>query len=210
VFFFKNLCTFFAFFASAYRRSRYIRYRDNIGDNQYGESYNIGNKQYSSKNLSYCPIHRFLESVTLLTRHISGLFQALGIQYRWILTSGDLARQLVTTADLAIDDANETAWMALHEHERDLLEDTMYQRLVALWSGFSVTITVFDANTAAQQLCEQKVWEALLAAFPLEHKRMQTVLLAREMASMMKLDGYSKHVVNIHFGKVNETRQALG
>ena len=49
------------------RSSRYIRYRDNIGDNQYGESYNIGNKQYSSKNLSYCPIHRFLESVTLLT-----------------------------------------------------------------------------------------------------------------------------------------------
>ena len=66
-----------------------IRYRDNIGDhpdsgndlfmivflnnkassldNQYGENYNIGNKQYSSKNLSYCPMHRFLESVTLLT-----------------------------------------------------------------------------------------------------------------------------------------------
>ena len=38
---------------------RYIRYRDNIGDNQYGESYNIGNKQYSSKHLLYCPIYRF-------------------------------------------------------------------------------------------------------------------------------------------------------
>jgi hypothetical protein len=50
------------------RSSRYIRYRDNIGDNQYGESYNIGSKQYSLKNLSYCRIHRFLESVTLLTR----------------------------------------------------------------------------------------------------------------------------------------------
>jgi hypothetical protein len=61
------LCTFFAFSASADRRSRYIRYRDYIGDNQYGETvYNIGNKQYSSKNLSYCPIHRFLESVPLL------------------------------------------------------------------------------------------------------------------------------------------------
>jgi hypothetical protein len=60
------LCTFFAFFASADRRSRCIRYRDNIGDNQYGESCNSCNKQYSSKNLSYCPIHRFLESVTLL------------------------------------------------------------------------------------------------------------------------------------------------
>ena len=33
------------------RSSRYIRYRDNIGDNQHGESYNIGDNQYSSKNL---------------------------------------------------------------------------------------------------------------------------------------------------------------
>ena len=49
--------------------------------------------------------------------------------------------------------------MALHEHERDLLEDTMYWRLAALWSEFS------DA------------------------KRMQTVLLTREMARMMKLTG---------------------
>jgi hypothetical protein len=52
---------------------------------------------------------------------------------------------------------------------------------------------------------------------------MQTVLLAREMARMMKWDGDSKHTVNSHFfcirycsnkhtsfGKVNETRQALG
>jgi hypothetical protein len=46
--------------------SRYIRYRDNIGYPQYGESYTIGDNQYSSKNLSYCPINRFLESVTLL------------------------------------------------------------------------------------------------------------------------------------------------
>jgi hypothetical protein len=41
VFFYKQICTFFAFFASADRRSRYIRYRDNIGDNQYGESYKL-------------------------------------------------------------------------------------------------------------------------------------------------------------------------
>jgi hypothetical protein len=68
VFFFIFLCTFFAFFASADRKSRCIRYRDNIGYPRYGESYNIGDNQYSSKNLSYCPIHRFLESVTSLTR----------------------------------------------------------------------------------------------------------------------------------------------
>jgi hypothetical protein len=95
-------------------------------------------------------------------RHIWGLFQALGIQYRWILTRGNLAGQLVTTADLAIDDARETSWMALHEHERDLLEDTMYRRLAVLWSESSPFLT----RTSAQQLCAQNVWETLLDAFP--------------------------------------------
>ena len=66
-FFKKTIVHIFAFFASADRKSRYIRYRDNIGDNQYGESYNIGNKQYSSKNISYCPIHRY-RFHSLLTR----------------------------------------------------------------------------------------------------------------------------------------------
>jgi hypothetical protein len=65
--YFYFLCTFFAYFASADRKSRYIRYRDNIGYPRYSESYNIGDNQYSSKNLSYCPINRFLESVTSLT-----------------------------------------------------------------------------------------------------------------------------------------------
>jgi hypothetical protein len=54
---------------------------------------------------------------------------------------------------IIIDDTKKTSWMALHEHERDLLEDTMYQHLAALWSEFSNTITVFDAHTATQQLC---------------------------------------------------------
>jgi hypothetical protein len=40
-FFFDFLCTFFAFFASADRKSRYIRYRDKIGYPRYGESYNM-------------------------------------------------------------------------------------------------------------------------------------------------------------------------
>ena len=63
VVFYIFLCTFFAFFPSSDRRRRYIRYRDNIGYPRYGESYNIRDNQYSSKNLSYCPINRFLESV---------------------------------------------------------------------------------------------------------------------------------------------------
>ncbi len=37
------------------------------------------------------------------------------------------------------------------------------------------------SNTASQPLCAQKVWEALLTAFPLDHKSMQTALLAREL-----------------------------
>ena len=62
------MCTFFAFFASSDCRRRYIRYRDNIGYPRYGESYNIGDNQYSSKNLLYCPINRFLESVPFPSR----------------------------------------------------------------------------------------------------------------------------------------------
>jgi hypothetical protein len=87
--------------------------------------------------------------------HIWGLFQALCIQYSWILTSSALGRALVTTDDLAIDDDKEAAWMALHAHERDLLEDTMYWCLAHLWSEFSdtITITIFDTNTSSQQLC---------------------------------------------------------
>jgi len=55
------------FFASSDRRRRYLRYRDNIGYPRYGESYNIGDNQYSSKNLLYCPINRFLGSVPFPT-----------------------------------------------------------------------------------------------------------------------------------------------
>ena len=56
---------------------------------------------------------------------------------------------------------------------------------------------VFDTHCFAQQMCAQKVWEALLTVFPLDHKRMQTVLLAREIASMMRWDGDSKGVSTV-------------
>ena len=65
------------------RSSRYIRYRDNIGYPRYGERYDIGDNQYSSNNLSYCPINRFLESVPTLTSAVRELmpmsFSVLGI-----------------------------------------------------------------------------------------------------------------------------------
>jgi hypothetical protein len=90
-----------------------------------------------------------------------------------------LARTLVTTAELAIDDAKEAAWMEMYAHDRDTLEDVLYRRLQNLWALLTDSIAVFNNNLVAQPLCAQKVWEALLTAFPLDHKRMQTALLAR-------------------------------
>jgi hypothetical protein len=107
-------------------------------------------------------------------RHIYRLFLVLGIQFRWVLTRGTLARALVSTADIAIDDAKENAWMALYEHDRDTLEDILYRRLQDLWAPLTDAMKVFDTHGSAQQLSAQKVWEALLTAFPLDHKRMQT------------------------------------
>ena len=97
-------------------------------------------------------------------------------------------------------------------HERDLLEDPVYRRLVSLWSEFSDAYAVFDQHGPAQLFCAQQVWslwEALLAAFPLKHKRMQTVLLAREIGRLMAWDGDSKNAVNTHFGKVGDIRRAF-
>jgi hypothetical protein len=74
--------------------------------------------------------------------------------------------------------------MSVYEHEHDLLEDTVYHRLVSLWSEFSDAYAVFDQHGPAQH-----VWEALLTTFPLKHKRMQTVLLASEIGRLMAWDG---------------------
>jgi hypothetical protein len=65
-------------------------------------------------------------------RHIYGLFQALGIQYRWVLIRGSFGRELLKAEDLVIDDAKEGSWMVVYEHERDLLEDTVYRLLASL------------------------------------------------------------------------------
>jgi hypothetical protein len=99
--------------------------------------------------------------------------------------------------------------MAVHENERDLLEDTVYRRLASLWSEFSDAYAVFDAHGPDQLLCAQKVLEALLDAFPLKHKRMQTVLLDREIGRLMTWDGDSNLAVNEHFKKVGNNRKAF-
>jgi hypothetical protein len=83
-------------------------------------------------------------------RHIYRLFLVLGIQFRWVLTRGTLARALVSTADIAIDDAKENAWMALYEHDRDTLEDILYRRLQDLWAPLTDAMKVFDTHGSAQ------------------------------------------------------------
>ncbi len=77
--------------------------------------------------------------------------------------------------------------MALYEHDRDTLEDILYSQLQDLWAPLTDTMKVFDTHCSAQQLCAQKVWKALLTAFPLDHKHMQTVLLAREISPFVFL-----------------------
>jgi hypothetical protein len=101
---------------------------------------------------------------------------------------GKLASTLVTPAELAIDDAKEAVWMDMYDHDRDTLEDILYRRLQDLWAPFTDSMKVFNENGAAQPLCVQKVWEALLTVFPLDHKGMQTALLVRELARMIRWD----------------------
>ncbi len=105
-------------------------------------------------------------------RHIYRLFLILYIQFHWLLTRGTLARVLVSSAELAIDDVKETTWMEMYEHDCDMLEDILYRSLQDLWAPLTDSMKVFDAHAAAQPICAQKVWQALLVAFPLDHKRM--------------------------------------
>ena len=103
--------------------------------------------------------------VTSTASFCSSAFNFVGFR----VTRGTLARALVTPAELAIDNAKEAAWMEMYDHDRDTLEDILYRRLQDLWAPITDSMKVFDANGAAQPLCAQKVWEALLTAFPLDH-----------------------------------------
>ena len=70
-------------------------------------------------------------------------------------------------------------------------------------------LKVFQKHNASQPRCAQKVWEALLTAFPLDHKRMQTALLARELARMMRWDGDTTRAINLHFSSITELHHTL-
>jgi hypothetical protein len=78
------------------RSSRYIRYRDNIGYPRYGERYDIGDNQYSSNNLSYCPINRFLESVPTLSSPRTSRAAASSCRRQCQRTSGRTPRKYRT------------------------------------------------------------------------------------------------------------------
>jgi hypothetical protein len=118
-------------------------------------------------------------------------------------------RMFVSSEDLAVDDHKERAWMALYANDRGVIEDLLYRRLKFLWSGCTDDIAIFSHHRAQEEFCAQKVWEALLTAFPLNHKRMQTVLLAREFSLLMAWDGHSKADVDRHFRDVSDTLQTL-
>ena len=99
--------------------------------------------------------------------------------------------------------------MALYANDRDVLETLLYRRLKTLWHDNTDALAIFSKHRAGTELCGQKVWEALLTAFPLNHKRMQTVLLAKEFSGLMAWDGHSKADVDRHFSNVSDTLEML-
>jgi len=101
-----------------------------------------------------------------LPRHIYLLLDILGLQFRWLLTRMGIGRTLVSSEELAVDDDKERAWMALYANDRDVIEDLLYRRLRTLWSGCTDAIAIFSQHCAQEEFFAQKVWDALLTAFP--------------------------------------------
>ncbi len=137
-----------------------------------------------------------------LPRHIYLLLDILGLQFRCLLTRMGKGRALVSSEDLDVTDHKERTWMAMYTNDRDVIEHLLYCRLKFLWTDCTDAMAVFACHRVQEEFCAQKVWEALLTAFPLNHKRMQTVLLAREFGRLMAWDGHSKADVDRHFGNV--------
>jgi hypothetical protein len=153
--------------------------------------------------------HCYVKSHEDIPRFIQDFFTALCLQYSWVVTRVVIGKTLVSAEDLDNDNAKEQLWMVVHEHESNLLEDTVYRRIKALWSDFSDTYAVFDENDPTQLFCTQKVWEALLDVFPLHRKQMQTILLAREIGNLVAWNGASKRDINNLFKSLNVTRQSF-
>jgi hypothetical protein len=126
-----------------------------------------------------------------------------------VLTRFGRGRALVSAAAQLVDDQKEHAWMTLYAHDRDVLETLLYRRLQTLWHDCTDALAVFAKHRADTELCGQKVWEALLTAFPLDHKRMQTVLLATEFGNLMAWAGRTKADVDRHFSNITDTLEML-
>ena len=82
--------------------------------------------------------------------------------------------------------------------------------LQELWAPLTDALKVFQNTVADQLLCAQKVWEALLTAFPLDHKHMQTALLTRELVRMMRWDGDNTRAIDLHFSSITELHSTMG
>jgi hypothetical protein len=126
-----------------------------------------------------------------------------------VLTRVGRGRTLVSAAERIVDDQKEHAWMALYTNDRDVFETLLYLRLQTLWHDCTHALVIFSKHRASTELCGQKVWEALLTAFPLNHQLMQTVLLATEFGNLMAWDGHSKADVDRHFSNVSDTLEML-
>jgi hypothetical protein len=151
--------------------------------------------------LRQCRVHRHED----LPCHIYLLLDILGLQFRWVLTRVGIGRTLVSGEERDVDDHKEHAWMALYANDRDVLEALLYRRLKTLWHACTDALAIFSKHRVGTELCGQKVWEALLSAFPLNHKCMQTVQLAREFSRLMAWDGHSKADVDRHFSDVSDS-----
>jgi hypothetical protein len=150
--------------------------------------------------LRKCRVYRHED----LPRHIYLLLDILGLQFRWVLARVGRGRALVSEAEQLVDDQKEHAWMALYVNDRDVLETLLYHRFQTLWHDCTNALAVFTKHRAGTELCGQKVWEALFTAFPLDHQRMQTVLLATEFGNLMAWDCRSKADVDRHFSNVSD------
>jgi hypothetical protein len=144
-----------------------------------------------------------------LPHHIYLLLDILGLQFRWVLTRVCLGRTIVSVDKRIVDDQKEHAWMALYANDSDVLETLLYRRLQTLWHDCTDALAIFSKHSACTKLCGQKVWEALITVFLLNHKRMQTVLFAREFSNLMAWDCHSKADVDRHFSNVSNTLEML-
>ena len=91
----------------------------------------------------------------------------------------------------------------------------MYHLLQDLWAPLTDTLKVFDPHGSANatSTCVSRRYGKpflLLSPLRFKYKRMQTVLIAREIVRMMLWDGDSKSDINKHFASITELHSTTG